>query len=250
MRQGSVPCEMPVGDLGHQGGLRRGHGAAPRPCPSCAAARRRSRRPRRAATGAARSPAAPTPTPTISATCWCQGVAPTTWPVLRSCRLSLAIEAVVTMTDVSSSAMPVTNRSPSGPGGMAEEQRQQQRGRHGGEDADPGDRARRGAEQAREVAAGGGHQEAEQDREQRRGDRQHDHQAAELGGWREDGEQRSPSGTHRRQRRAGDPGDRQVALLARVVACRGRRCRDRARADARRGSGGPASPPSTGRPPR
>ncbi|COZ66880.1 Uncharacterised protein [Mycobacterium tuberculosis] len=35
----------------------------------------------------------PTSTPMISATCCFHGVAPTSWPVLRSCRLSLEIVA-------------------------------------------------------------------------------------------------------------------------------------------------------------
>ena len=37
--------------------------------------------------------AAPAPTPTISAICWRIGEAPTSWPVLRSCRLSFEIVA-------------------------------------------------------------------------------------------------------------------------------------------------------------
>ncbi len=48
--------------------------------------------------------AAPAITPTTKAHCCLDGVASTNWPVLRSCRLLLAIAATVNTTDVTSKA--------------------------------------------------------------------------------------------------------------------------------------------------
>ncbi len=46
---------------------------------------------------------APASTPTISAICCAQGAAPTSWPVFRSCRLSLEVVAAAkTMESVNS----------------------------------------------------------------------------------------------------------------------------------------------------
>ncbi|MNE76535.1 hypothetical protein D3C80_1727770 [compost metagenome] len=54
---------------------------------------------------------APATTPTSRAVCWRQGVASTNWPVLRSCRLSLAITATAKTTAVTIRAKATTDGS-------------------------------------------------------------------------------------------------------------------------------------------
>ena len=68
--------------------------------------------------------ALPTRVPAISAHCWRAGVAPTSWPVLRSCRLSLEIVALASTAEVmkraSGTAMAV---APAGIASSASEER-------------------------------------------------------------------------------------------------------------------------------
>ncbi|CFE02976.1 Uncharacterised protein [Bordetella pertussis] len=58
--------------------------------------------------------AAPTTQPISSATCWRQGVAPTSQPVLRSCRLSFEMEATATTAEVVKIARAMPICSPCG----------------------------------------------------------------------------------------------------------------------------------------
>ena len=58
-----------------------------------------------------------------SATCWRQGVASTSWPVLRSCRLSLEIVATLSSTAVTKSANATSAGAPAAPRDLRDEQR-------------------------------------------------------------------------------------------------------------------------------
>ena len=51
----------------------------------------------------------PTTQPIRRATCCFQGVAPTNWPVFKSCKLSLEIAAIATTTEVMKRAIAVAN---------------------------------------------------------------------------------------------------------------------------------------------
>ena len=139
---------------------------------------------------------------------------------MRSWRLSFEIEAVATITEVVKSAAAIASLSPAGvpsTPALPEDREQQQRDQHDRQDADARDRARRGADQARHVAAGGGDQEAEDEGER---DPQR-HQAPEgagsqrrLGQAQEAGEDRDQPDEQEGPDQA-EPADRHVALGAR-----------------------------------
>ena len=63
--------------------------------------------------------AAPAMTPMTSATCCFQGVASTSWPVFRSCRLLLAMAATANTTEVTNSAIGDQRRAAAGAAGRA-----------------------------------------------------------------------------------------------------------------------------------
>ncbi len=102
---------------------------------------------------------APKITPSTSATCCRHGVAPTSWPVFRSCRLSLEMVATPKMIAVTNKAKATSAlvASASAPGNSSDKD---QRNAEHGEDADARNRAVRRADQAGHVAADRGDHDA------------------------------------------------------------------------------------------
>ena len=90
-----------------------------------------------------------------SITCWRQGVAPTSWPAFRSCRLSPATAAALQVTAPIMIAATGPDR-----GARAHDCEQHERGEQDGRDRDAGDRVVRGTDEARHVAAHRGEHEA------------------------------------------------------------------------------------------
>ena len=90
-----------------------------------------------------------------SITCWRQGVAPTSWPAFRSCRLSPATAAAHADHRADHDRRDRTDGRT-----LAHDREQQQRGEQDGRDRDAGDRVVRGADQAGHVAADRGKHEA------------------------------------------------------------------------------------------
>ena len=169
----------------------------------------------------------------MSAICWRIGDAPTSWPVLRSCRLSFEIVAHAKTIDVTKSAKATSA------GRCLRRRRhghdEDRRAEHDRQDADARDRAVRRADESRHVAADAGDEEADEQHERHGDERQRRSRSARARVDRAKVNARHAGDGEADDREPDDPRRRHVA-----VACR-RACD---RAATRRAS--LMRPPTTG----
>src|SRR3954467_3952733 len=126
---------------------------------------------------------APAMTPMMSATCCFHGVASTSWPVFKSCKLLLAIAATLKITAVEEGECDQRLACIRRDIRLHPKNQKQRRADHD-ENADAGERTVRGTDEARHVAANGGNKEAHQHDIKNAADHQGEHVAAETAGVR------------------------------------------------------------------
>ncbi len=154
-------------------------------------------------------------TPMISATCCFQGVASTSWPVLRSCRLLFAIVATAEHDRGHEQGEGDESWLRGGRQLGAYADDQEQRSPDHGQDADARERTVRRADEPRHVAADGGDEEAHERDVHESADHEHRH----VGGRAHRAESKFASstaiGTRQTSVTSADHADRDVALSSR-----------------------------------